>query len=107
MQCHSYYTLHNALFCVNRGVLVALLCENNSKVLTCGLLEPPKLFSLNELADTSDGDEYNHQSMNRAAPSSIVHLNDFDGFAPPTSILEVSEILLQRCLNSFNRVRGA
>ncbi len=90
-------TVHNALFCVNRGVRVALLCEGDSKVLTCGLLEPPKLFSLNKLTSAMSDDK--HQSTTSgAAPSSIFHINDVDNFAPPTSILEVSEILLRYTL---------
>ncbi len=67
---------------------MALLCDGDSKVLTCGLLEPPKLFSVNEFTTTSDDD--GHQRSSVAPPSSIYLSNADDDFAPPTSILEVS-----------------
>ncbi len=70
---------------------MALLCEDETKMVTAGLLEPPKLLFLNGLTTMDD----NHQCYRVAAPSSSIFLSNADhDFAPPTCMVEVSAILL-------------
>ncbi len=66
---------------------MALLCDGASRVLSCGLLEAPKLFNVNEFSTTSDD---GHERSAVAAPPSSIYLSDPNGdFSPQTSILEV------------------